>query len=476
VPVRDPRVRWQGWFRRGVFVVITVGCWLLPLLAHAQESSAERPPEGADQYAGAALTQTEQPDRPFRLGDYGVKGKLTLKNFSHYHETPNDSQNFGDEAILHLEWARKLSDWAKFYIMGEARQDDRRFTRGVRTRVPDNIVHRRMIDVKEGTLKLKLPWVDLSLGKQYFAWGTADAYSPTDNMNAYDYLDVIDREKLPAYSAAASVAAGPVNIHVILIPFFTPSRDPLPDSRWTPSPTPIGGVGSTVPGGAIVQQRLVPGRDINNMQYGVRIKTTVAGWDLSASYFDGFEYVPVVKLDSRSTGTIFTPVYRHMQVPGFDFSTTYDKFEFHGEVAFKFEDRDIKDSRLQGSIGLNYTWDEVGVKWLEHITFVVEHNREKFVSSQNPGFIVDGNFINAFRNAVSGRVQFKFNEETQFTVTDTTDFSKESNYFIQFKVNHKFTDDLHVETGFDNFAGVRDSFWGKWRDNDRFFLFMKRYF
>lgn len=449
---------------------------MFPLRAGAQEGTVDRPPEGADQYAGAALTQTEKPDKPFRLDDYGIKGKLTLKNFSHYFETPNDPRNFGDEAILHVEWTRRLTDWAKFNIMGEARQDDRRFTRGIRTRIPDNLLHRRMIDVKEGTLKLNFPWIDLSLGKQFFAWGTADAYSPTDNMNAYDYLDVIDREKLPAYSAAASVPAGPVNITFIVIPFFTPSRDPLAESRWTPSPTPIGGVGSTVPGGAIVQQRLVPNRDTNNMQYAVRIKTTVAGWDLSASYFDGFEYVPVVKLDPRSTGTIFTPVYRHMQVPGFDFSTTFDKFEFHGETAFKFEDRDIKDSRFQGSIGLNYTWDDLGVKWLENILFVVEHNREKFVSSQNPGFIVDGNFINAFRNAVSGRVQFKFNEETQFTVTDTTDFSKESNYFIQFKVNHKFTDDLHVETGFDNFAGVRDSFWGKWRDNDRFFLFVKRYF
>lgn len=408
---------------------------------------------------------------PFKLADFGIKGKLTLKNFSHYFQTRDDNRNFGDEAILHLQWTRRFSEWARFNIMGEARQDDRRFTRGVRTRVPDNLLHRRMIDVKEATLKFNLPLMELSLGKQFFTWGTADAYNPTDNMNPYDYLDVIDREKMPVYSASAALDAGPVNVTFIVIPFFTPSRDPLVESRWNLELTP---------GGGIVEQRLVAGRDLSNMQYAVRAKTTVAGWDLSVSYFDGFEYVPVVKqqvgIVGGSLGQIFTPVYRHMQVPGFDFSTTFDKFEFHGEGAFKFENRDIKDSRFQGSLGLNYTWDDLGIKGLENIMFIVEHNREQFLSPKNPNFIVVANFINAFRNAVSGRVRFKFNEETQFAVSETIDFSKEANYFLQFKLNHKFTDDLHIETGFDNFAGVKDSFWGKWRDNDRFFFFMRRFF
>jgi hypothetical protein len=33
-----------------------------------------------------------------------------------------------------------------------------------------------------------------------------------------------------------------------------------------------------------------------------------------------------------------------------------------------------------------------------------------------------------------------------------------------------------VETGVDFFAGARDTFYGRWRDNDRFFFMGKYYF
>lgn len=422
------------------------------------------------------------PAATFKWADLGLKGDLTYKNFPHFFETANDDRNFRNEGILHLELARKLSDWARFKILGEAREDDGRFTQGVRTRIPDAMLRRRYLDIKEMAVEFNSTSVDLTVGKLVYAWGAADTYNPTDNINPYDYLDVIDREKMAVYSANLKVATGPATVDFVLTPVFTPSRDPLAKSRWTPAPIPatgttIGGIGDIIPAGTTVEERRIPGRNLNNMQYAVRAKTTAAGWDIAASYFNGFEYVPVIKRERNALGgETFVPVYRHMQAPGLGFSTTIDKFVFNGDFALKFEDRDIKDSRFQGSIGLNYTWDDLGLKGLEHIMFIVEHNREQFLSAKNPGFIADGNFINGFRNALSGRMQIKFNEETQFSVGGTMDFMKEANYYLQIKLNHKFTDDLHIETGFDNFAGVNNSFWGKWHDNDRFFLFLKRYF
>jgi hypothetical protein len=440
----------------------------------AQAQQQNQPPEPS---LFPSSREAAQPKKPFRFSDLGLKGTVVLKNFSFFHETPNDSQNWGDEAILELGWKRRLTDWASFNIVGIARQDNRRFTRGIRTRVPDNIVHRRYLDVKEGALTLKTGSAKLDLGKLIYAWGTADAFNPTDNFAPYDYLDIIDRLKMAVYSASLTAPVGPVQVQAIFIPFFTPSRNPLVDSRWTPFGVGAGGIGESVPVDTPIQQRQLPGRDTDNMMYAVRMKTTVSGWDLSASYFQGFEYVPVVRLDQPVAGTVrFTPVYRHMQVPGFDFSTTFEKFEFHGEFALKFEDRDIKDTRFQGSIGLNYTWDDVGMKGIEQVLFVIEHTREKFLSGQNPNFIVDGNFINAFRNALAGHIQLKFSEETQLSFSGTMDFEKAVNYFAQIKLAHKFTDEFHIETGFDNIAGPLDSFWGEWRNNDRFFLFVKYFF
>lgn len=438
--------------------------------------------------AGAAAAQAPAPPEkePLSLAALGIKGKAIFKNFSHFRETPNDNRNFREEGILELEWARRFSSWAAFNIVAVAREDDDRFAEGLSYRVPDTSERRSIIDVKEMALKLKFDPVDLAFGKQIFAWGTADAYNPTDNLNPYDYLDVIDRTKMGVYSSSLGVAAGPVNLTFVLIPLFTPSRDPLAKSRWTPTPeaatgagvadTEAGRFGLTIPAGGLVEERRVPPNDVDNMQYAARVKTTVAGWDVSGSYYEGFENTPVLKRP-RAPGERFVPVYTRMKVPGVDFSTTFDKFEFHGEGAFKFEERNGKDDRFQGIIGLNYTWDDLGVKWLQHIMFIVEHARETNLSSRSrSAFIESGAFTNAFRDALAGRIQLKFTEETQFSVGGTMDLTKDPNYYVQFKLNHKITDSLQVETGLDFFDGDRDNFWGKWRDNDRFFFVVKYFF
>lgn len=466
-----------------VWIIISVEM----LVLSPEASPAEPPPETQGQAAQVSLEQasgeTTEGREPFRLSDLGLKGKLTYKNFSHFHDSPNDPRDFRNEAILEMEWDKTFSEWARVNILAMARQDDYRFTQGIRTRIPDNLARRRYLDVIEGALKLNVGSADIALGKQIYAWGTAwsflpvPLFNPTDNFAPYDYLDVIDRVKLGVYSASLTAPVGPVTVNMIWLPFFTPSRDPLPTTRWTPAAAGAGGVGLDIPKDKQVEQRQVPGRDLDNMMYAIRVKTTVGGWDLSASYFEGFEYVPVVRRDKDpSGGDTFAPVYRHMRVPGFDFSTTSGKFVFNGEFAFKFEDRDIKDTRFQGTLDTKYTWDDLGVKWLDQVEFLFGYIRERFLSSKNPNFIVDGNFINAFRNAIAGGTELKFNEETKFSVFGTMDFEKEANYFTQLKLTHKFTDDLHVESGFDLFAGVRDSFWGKWRDNDRFFFFTKYFF
>jgi len=111
----------------------------------------------------------------------------------------------------------------------------------------------------ESYLKLTLPGdTQLTMGKLIYTWGKGEFYSPTDNMSPYDYLDVIDRLKEPVYSGELSntfdTSTGPVDLSVIFIPFFTPARDPLAQSRWTPATTFIPGVGDSVPGDVFAQQ------------------------------------------------------------------------------------------------------------------------------------------------------------------------------------------------------------------------------
>lgn len=423
------------------------------------------------------------PDDPFfSLASLGIKGQATFKNFSHFQPTPNDRQNFREEGILQLEWAHRLAEWASVKLVVDARGDTAGFADGVTFQIPETSTRRSMLNVKEATANLRRGPFEVTLGKQIFAWGTADAFNPTDNINPYDYLDVLDNEKMGVYSVAARLNAGPASLTLVVVPLFTPSRLPLPDSRWTPVPP------EDVTG--IVEPRQLPGHALSSTQYAARLKATIAGWDLSASYYDGFEHTPsfrqsAVAAASVTAGPTLTPVFTRLRVVGLDFSTTVAKFEVHGEGAFKLVAANGRDDRFQGMAGINYTWEGLGLRWLDQITVIVEYGYE-FILHERPqsGILPKGSAPqlgdlladNAFRNGAVARIQFKLTEDTQVKLTGVADFRGSPSGYAQVKLTHKLSDAFQVDTGLDLLAGTANSFWGRWRDNDRFFFFLKYFF
>ncbi len=142
----------------------------------------------------------------------------------------------------------------------------------------------------------------------------------------------------------------------------------------------------------------------------------MAGWDLSLSYCDGFKATPEFR---RSSFTIapgveiprLTPVFTRVKVPGFDWSTTFGTLEFHGEGAFRFVADHGRDDRFQGIAGVNYTWDGLGLRWLDAVTAIFEYAREVVVATRDRT-IMEGNLVlgNAFQDALVGRVEFKLTE------------------------------------------------------------------
>jgi hypothetical protein len=425
-----------------------------------------------------AQTSRDTEEEVWSLRELGFKGMAIGKSFAYSSETPNDDRNFRNEGILQIEWARRLAPWADAKAVVEGRIDDSQFADGFYFDVPEVEDHRSYLDLKEAVLGFQKHPVKLTLGKQFFAWGTADGYNPTDNLNPYDYLDPIDREKLAVYSAAAQFTAGPASLTLVLIPLFTPSRVPLATTRWFPPvPEDIA---------AITQPRDLPPNTAANMQYGARLRGTVAGWDLSVSYFEGFEPTPVIKQTTTVVAPgveapTLTPVFTRMRVAGADFSTTFGKLEVHGEAAAKFVVRDGRDDRLQWIAGVNYTWDELGLSWLDRIQLIAEYAREEILTSDSNSDILelDDQLAlpnNAFPDAAIGRLLFHFNDDTQFEVGGTVNFEGSANSYLKAAFTHKITDAFHATMGVDLISGPRDTFWGRWRDNDRAYVFLKYFF
>lgn len=437
---------------------------------------AEAPALGAE---GAA---DGPPPARFSLADLGLRGSLTYKHFSHFQTTANDDRTFRNEGLLELEFNRRLASWSTLKLVGEALLDDANFARGLHYPVPDRKGRRSILGLKEGVLRLHGGEFEVTLGKQVYTWGTGDAFKPTDNINPHDYLDVLDNEKLGVYSAMARWSGATASVAAVVVPAFTPSRLPFAGDRWAPLPA------APLSGG--VERPVFPAGQPANAQFAARLKATVEGWDLSVSYYEGFESIPVFRRSLAVASLVplvvvprFTPVFTRQRVPGVDFSTTVGKWEIHGEGAFKLADRDGWGDRFQGVLGFNYAWDDVGVSWLEQIVFVGEYAREIVLENRPESGVLRpsgalglGDLLasNVFRNALVGRVLFKFTEDTQLKLTGVLDISGSPNHYSQAKLTHKLTGALNLETGVDLLTGPRDTIWGRWRANDRFF-FLARY-
>lgn len=417
----------------------------------------------------------------FTLASIGIKGQAVFKNYTHFETTPNDDHLVIDEGILQVEWARRLGAWGTVRVVGEFRDDDFGYARGLNFQIPDTGQRRSYLDLKEATISGRQGPLEITLGKQIYAWGTADAFNPTDNINPYDYLDVLDNEKLGVWSASARLSVGPASLVFVVVPFFTPSRVPLPRSRWTPQ-APSGFV-------AVVDDPVRPDPDIGATQYAARLRTTMAGWDVSVSYYDGFDHTQSFRQSvSQAAPGVFvpriTPVYPRVKVPGLDFSTTFGKLEVHGEGAFRLIESNGRDHRFQGIAGVNYTQD-VGWRWLDQLLFIVEYGRETILKRVQHSGILEkdtsplvGDLLSdsGFRDAIVGRIQAKLTEDTSVKLSGIADLAVTPSYFIQLKGQHRLTDALHVEAGLDFLTGKPETFWGRWRDNDRFFLVLRYLF
>ena len=260
-----------------------------------------------------------------------------------------------------------------------------------------------------------------------------------------------------------------------VVPAFTPRRDKRPRDRWAFQPQE-GFVG-------VLDDRELPETSAEHMQYATRLRGTLNGFDVSLSYFDGYDTTPVLRQTMVSAGFFqvqkLTPVYTRLKAVGADVSTTWRKFEFHAEGAAKFVESHGRDDRFQWVAGLNYTFDELPVKWLERIETILEYSQENILDKRRHseyGAAI-GFFSLAFRNALTGRLRFKFSEETQVALSGTANFeSAEPGYYLQLKLTRKLTDAVHVEGGFDVIDGPTHTVWGQWRRNDRAFVLLKYFF
>lgn len=177
--------------------------------------------------------------------------------------------------------------------------------------------------------------IDLRIGKQRIAWGTADKFNPTDNLNP-DNLDDIYAfgDHFGSNAVSATCYFGLSRLQAVYIPVFTPAI--LPSGEWLNAFMGSSGIpDSLLP---LISHNIPDDRITKTSSYGAKFSSMFGGFDFSISYYKGREDIPVVcsKINLTQAGPPIDVSIEHpeKEVIGFDFAGSIGKLGIWGEFAY----------------------------------------------------------------------------------------------------------------------------------------------
>ncbi|MBW2703424.1 MAG: hypothetical protein JRF33_21615 [Deltaproteobacteria bacterium] len=193
--------------------------------------------------------------------------------------------------------------------------------------------------------------LDVRVGKQRIAWGTADGLNPTDNLNPFDFSNPLDfAERIPSTAIKLTYYMGDGELSAICLPYFTPTL--LPASIQLPF-----GAFSQPPGlqlGEVGDQVQTPDFRVENVAAAAKLKYRLFDFDWSVSYYRGWDTLPMpagVDLTPGDAGAFdaeITLTYSEIQVVGFDMAGQLLGIGVWAEVATFFSDKVMMTPTLAG--------------------------------------------------------------------------------------------------------------------------------
>lgn len=213
------------------------------------------------------------------------RGFVDLRGTFYPQDAVNDDRNTVADLRAREEVFVGLAPWLRLAGgLDAAANSYDQVDRGWRLDWRDRRVRRPALSLRRLTGTVSRGGFTLDAGKQFIRWGKADIVTPTDRFAPRDYLNVIDTEFLGVTGARVAFAKGTDTVEAVVVPWFTPSRVPLLDQRWTPV------VPGFVPIDATAPSALPKGA-----QTGLRWAHLADGYEWSLSFFNGYNHLPNVQ-------------------------------------------------------------------------------------------------------------------------------------------------------------------------------------
>ena len=309
--------------------------------------------------------------------DFTYRGFSELRATTYLEKTPRDDDRLVVEGHVRFETAYKPITWLTLSSSVDARLDNiEEVERRWRIDIRDRTLQRPALSIRHAAATIRTRRVTADVGKQFIRWGKADILTPTDRFAPRDFLEVTDGEFLAVTGARLQYARGVHSVDVVAVPLFTPSRIPLLNRRW-----------AAVPSGAGTFTFVdLAARFPSRTQFGARWNVTAPGYELSASYFDGFNHLPEIAtfpLSSRpviATQRSYTP----LRMVGGDAAVPVPWFTIKGEAAWLTTTSSIADDVVLYVVQLERQSGELSLVG-GYAGEVVTHHRSIFTFAPDRG-------------------------------------------------------------------------------------------
>ena len=274
---------------------------------------------------------------PANAQEFTYRGFGEIQSTAYLQSAHRDDEQLAIEARFRLEPAYSPADWLTLSGSLDARLDTiEQVERTWRLDVRDRSVQRPALSLRDARATLRRSTLIIAAGRQFIRWGKADILNPTDRFAPRDFLEVTDEEFLAVIGVRAQYERGPHAIDVAWVPVFTPSRIPFPGGRWAPAPPQTSG-----PSGFVDRDPRFPDRS----QYGARWNAMGRGFEVSLSYFDGFNHLPQFTAIPLSSAPVIAlqRSYAPLRMGGADAALPFRWFTAKGEIAALFTTSDKSD-------------------------------------------------------------------------------------------------------------------------------------
>ena len=351
------------------------------------------------------------------------------------------------------------------------------------------------LDLREAYIDLYgflLDDLDLRIGRQRIAWGTADKLNPTDNLNPDDLRDVWDFGRhLGSDAMKATYYWGDFTFTGAFIPIFKPAV--MPSGDWAAALSPP----MELPTGLTLiymsDNIVMPENNIENASVGgAKIATTLLNYDLSLSYVYGRDDLPLAKNvrihsflfdDTLGNVEVWTElIYPRMQVAGFDMAGALFSVGVWAEAAMFIPEKIVMTTDLSAmgmGVQESTVLDDPYIKYVVGADYTFKNGI--YINAQYlHGFIHERGSDNLEDYFMFGMEWKLFDDKLKITPIgggiEIKDFEEiEDNYALIYspEITYHPIDNADVSLGARILDGTESTAFGRLEDNDEVYLKVK---